>query len=426
MRALNVWTVKTGALLACGLALALVGGCARGGETTPTGPSVVVDFLVQMKAAVNEAYYYFIPIDTDGDLGVDGPIPVAAGPYWGNGWGTGSFTHFVMYHLGQYELYRVNLDPALRTAGGGITAVSGTPASTDAGTHTVTVDTLTYGAVAVSGTGMISAVTNNSFQSAGTLALATNGAGQVVAGSVTFAPATDGGRSLTASEQANLDTLNAGGVALANDSLAGLGLTLTLGAAQAGSQILAVSATTATATDVFESAATGDRTTSACSLRANSTTPTSDPPVPGLTVTTRDLVPAGTAVIALTLSPVATLIGPPYDYTLPAGGNTLRVTVDLDALGTNLTDLSVNMINTNELIFDPTITDPTLHSYDGLGATGNRYVSFRTTQYQTINNASGLFEQEQAGDSTLIGPTSQAQRDSLDIVDWSITIRRLR
>jgi len=386
----------------------------------------VVDFVLRTQAAINDDYYYFIPLDTDGDFGRDGPIPVAAGPYWQNGWGTGSFSHFIQYHLGQYEVYRVNLQPSLRTAGGGITAVAGTPTGTDVGTHTITLTSLAYGDVTVSGAGMINTVTNAGFQAAGALTLATDAAGRVVAQSVSFTPAGDGGRALTAAEQANLDALNAGGVALAGDSLAGLGLTLTLNAPQAGTQTLTVGMTTGVATDAFVSAATGQTTTTTVSLYANSTTATASPPVPGVTLTTRDLVPGAAAIIDLSLSPVATLLGPPYDYTLPAGGNTLRVTVDLKSLGDNLTDLSVNMITTNELLFDPTITDPNLHSYDGLGATGNRYVTFRTTQYQTITNASGLFEQEQAGDSTLIGPLSPAQREAIDLVDWSITIRRLR
>jgi hypothetical protein len=143
-------------------------------------------------------------------------------------------------------------------------------------------------------------------------------------------------------------------------------------------------------------------------------------------VTTGDLIVNGSAVIDITLSSVATSLGPPFDFVRPSGGNQLQVTVDLATLGTAIPDLSVNMIATNELIFDPNITDPNLHSYDGLGTTGNRYVTFRTTQYQTISNGSSLFDEEGAGDATLVGPTTQLERNSLDIVDWSITIRRLR
>jgi hypothetical protein len=36
---------------------------------------------------------------------VEGPVPVVAYP-WGNGWGTGSITHFVLYHLGNFTVYR--------------------------------------------------------------------------------------------------------------------------------------------------------------------------------------------------------------------------------------------------------------------------------------------------------------------------------
>lgn len=404
----------------------LLSGCGRGGEGQAVGPQVVIDLYARMAGPVNDAFYYFVPIDTDGDFGRDGPVPVAAGPYWQNGWGTGSFSHYVEYHLGQYNVFRVNLEPVLQTPGGGVSAAGGTPLTTDTGTHTLTVGALTFGAAVVNGAGLITAAANNGFQAAGTLALQTNAAGQVVGSSVTWTPAAEGGRALTADEQAALNNLNAGGAALAADSLAALGLSLTLGPPAAGQQTLVVDATTAPVQSRFTSASTGEITATDGSLRANSRDAANAALIPGVALTTGNLTAGGQAVVALNLSPTATLLGPPFDYVLPSNSDTLRFTIDLAMLGDNIPDLSLNIITTNELLFDPTITDPNLNSYDGLGRLGNRYVTFRTTQYQTITNSSGLFEQEMANDTTLIGPTTQQERNALDIIDWSITIRRLR
>lgn len=408
------------------VAALLLSGCGRGGEGQVIGPQVVLDIYARMAGPINDAFYYFIPLDIDGDFGRDGPVPVAAGPYWQNGWGTGSFSHFVEYHLGQYSVFRVNLEPVLQTPGGGVTAVAGTPLTTDTGTHTLTVGALEYGTVTVNGAGMITAAANNGFQAAGMLALQTNAAGQVLAGTVTWTPAADGGRALTAPEQAALNTLNTGGANLTADALAAWGLSLTLGPAAAGTQSLQISPTTAPVDSRFVLSSTGEAILTSGILRANSRDAANAALMPGVALTSGDLTAGGQAVVALNLSPTATLLGPPFDYVLPGNGDALRVTVDLAMLGNNIPDISLNIITTNELLFDPTITDPNLHSYDGLGRLGNRYVTFRTTQFQTITNSSGLFEQELANDPTLTGPTTQQERNSIDIIDWSVTIRRLR
>lgn len=410
-------------IMGLGVIVAL-GGCAYGGG--PTGPEVVVDFQMRMAGPINESFYYFIPIDTDGDLGVDGPVPVAAGPNWGNGWGTGSFSHYVEYHQGQYNVYRTNVQVRLVTPGGGITAVSGVPTSTAAGTSVLTVQSVNFGAATVAGAGMIASVANEGLQTAGTLALSTNASGQVVAGSVSFTPAATGGRALTAGEQAVLDALDAGGVALQPNSLAGLGLALTLNGAQAGQQTITIAPTTASVQNRFTPTISGPVVVTTGTLTANSINNAATSPIPGATITAGEFVQGGQATVRLTFSPTSTLLGPPFEYTLPSGGNVLQVTLDLSTVGVNLTDLSVNMITTTELIFDETVTDPSLHTYDGLGRLGNRYVTFRTNQFQTINNSSGLFEQEQANDPTLAGLATPEQRNQVDIVDWSITIRRVR
>ncbi len=408
------------------LVVLLLAGCGRGGEGQAVGPQVVLDIHTRMAGPINDAFYYFIPLDTDGDFGRDGPVPVAAGPYWQNGWGTGSFSHYVEYHLGQYNVFRVNLEPVLQTPGGGITAVSGSPVTTDSGIHTLTVNSLQYGAATISGTGMITAAANTGLQAAGTLSMQTTAEGRVVADSLSWTPAADGGRPLTAAEQTALDALNTGSVYLTSEALAALGLSLSLTPPAAGSQIMQIEPAIASVESRFVLTSTGEAITTTGELQANSRSSTNATLIPGVTLTTHDLTVGGQAVLALNLSPNATLLGPPFDYVLPAGGNSLQVTIDLAMLGDNIPDLSLNIITTNELIFDPTITDPNLHSYDGLGRMGNRYITFRTTQYQTITNSSGLFEQELANDPTLTGPTTQQERNSIDIIDWSVTIRRLR
>ncbi len=201
------------AVLLASLALTLTG-CARGGEGPSIVPEVILDIMVRFAAPVNDAFYYFIALDADGDFGADGPLPVAAGPRWGNGWGTGSMTHFVEYHQGRYELFRADLTPVLLEAGGGVVAARGLPHTTDAGIHEITIDSLDFGEATLTGAGAVASAANNSFQAAGTIQLETNSAGETIADSVSFAPAAHGGRALTANEQAALDALNAGGVRL--------------------------------------------------------------------------------------------------------------------------------------------------------------------------------------------------------------------
>lgn len=57
---------------------------------------------------INPNYYYYVAFDTSGTV-TPGPIPVVAVP-WGNGWGTGNISNYVIYHTGQpfggYGIYR--------------------------------------------------------------------------------------------------------------------------------------------------------------------------------------------------------------------------------------------------------------------------------------------------------------------------------
>jgi len=419
-----IWAIVALALVG---AVAAVSGCARGGEgVDPIVPEKVLEFIIRFKGGIIDNFYYFVAIDTDNDNGLDGPIPVAAGPRWENGWGTGSFTHFVEYHLGTYNLYRSDLAPRLVTPSAGINAVTGAPLSTDAGAHVLTVTGIDYGVATVTGAGMLASVQNTGFQSAGQIGLQADAQGRTVADSVTYAAAATGGRLLTADEQAVIDTLNAGGVELTADALGALGLTLTLGAAQAGTQTITIPQTVAHISNVFTSNSTGQTTTTAATLNANSNVTTATPPIPGATITCGDFTLYGAATINLDTEVTATLIGPPYESTYPSSGTTMMFTLDVAALGANLQNISINIITTTELIYDPTITLPGQNVYDGLGHLGNRYITIDMDDFRTYRNGDGLFEEEGDGDNTLEGPATDDEKAAVDIVDWQITLRRLR
>ncbi len=411
-------------LIAGFLVVALVlGGCARGSGPGVV-PEVVLEIVWQMAGPVDDSSYYYVAFDADADDGTDYPVPVAAGPYWGNGWGTGSITHFLEYHAGAYELYRADLNVVPRQFSGGFLSVVGDVTGGDAGEYTVTVSSITLGVVTLSGVGAVSVVANDSDQNAGTLGLATDAAGNTIAGSVSFTPAANGGRPLDAAEQAQINTLN-GGVPLQSDSLDELGLTLTVSPGTAGTQVIGVDAAVASVDVSFKSASTGQVTNDTATVTANSSQSTANPPIAGVDFVTGDLAIANQARVGLEVAPTGTPIGPPYAYVLPNGSNTLRATVDLANLGVNVNSLDINFITTTELIFDPNITDPNEHTYDGLGPWGNDAIlTFDPNEFLPISN-DDAFPSEESGDSTLIGPTTQPQRDAVDIIDWRITPHRL-
>jgi hypothetical protein len=407
------------------LALLPLAGCARvgsggGGQI----PEWTLRFIVDFAAPVTDPFYYFVAIDADNDLGLDGPLPVAAGPYWGNGWGTGSITHFIQYHQGQYSVYRQEWQLKTLATGGGILGATGSPEAVDTGTYELTVVSVSLGAPSLSGTGPIAGVTNQRDQNAGTFSIETDAAGQTVAGGVTFTPASVGGRPLTDSERDALAALNAGGVTLAANSLAAFGLTLTIGAPAAGVQTIEVAPTIGQVDVVFRPTSGANSETAHGTVTANSNTSTADPPIPGVTLLTGRLQEGGVARFQSRIAPTSVFIGPPYEYQPPYGGDELDVTIDQAMLGSDVQNLSVNIITTTELIFDPTITDPALHCYDGLGPRGNDYVNFTAGQTRTITNSQTLTV-ETGGDPTLRGNTTQAERDSVDIIDWTIIVQRL-
>jgi len=409
---------------ALGAMLCSLLGCARGGEEAIVGAAQqLLDIFVQFAGPVDDQAYYYVCFTKNSGYGTRYPVPIANGPYWGNGWGTGSISHYVFYHLGQYQVYQANLTTVMRQTGGGVASVGGVPNGTDAGRYTLRVGAPTLGAATVTGTGMITSVANNSDQNAGELSVTTDAGGLVTAGGVAFTPAADGGRPPTAAEQAQIDALNAGGVALAADSLSALGLTLTLGAAAAGTQTVTVAPSVADVTVAFVPFGGGVATNTAATLTANSKTATATPPMPGVVITTGDLG-EGEAKIDAEISSTPTSIGRPFAYTLPSGSSALRFTLDMEDFGTDLTDLALNIITTTELFSDPNITDPDQHCYDGLGPEGDSAVAFSALEYRTHSN-SDAFLPESSNDTTLEGPVTQAQAAAVDIINWTATVRQL-
>jgi len=183
----------------------------------------------------------------------------------------------------------------LSVPGAGITAASGE--ATRAGEYQIAVESIQYGDITVSGSGPIASAENGmsgpGWQNAGDLSLEVVG-GHVL--SLRFSPALLGGRALTSAEMEFVEWVNETQPALSADLLEPLGITLTLGAAADGTQVLSIAPTEATVSVVRRDELTGTEARSTGTLYANCSAPTATPPVPGVTVFTRDLRP-GTAVI---------------------------------------------------------------------------------------------------------------------------------
>ena len=402
----------------------VLSGCARGGAVTGA-PTAVLDVAATFNGTINDAEYYYFAFASNPGIGGPGPVPIANGPYRGNGWGTGPISIFVQYHQGAYTVYRANVGATLATGGtSGITGVSGSPTSSDSGEHTITVVSIARPASTVTGVGMIQAVADTGTgQNAGTIALQTDGAGSVVAGSVVFAPATDGGRAANAAEQTQLNALNAGG-ALTASSLSAFGITLTLLAPVAGTQTIQMLPATATVSDVFFNALTQATSPAVTTtLFANSSTPTGNPPIPGVAITAGDLVVGGVSRVELVAAGNLTALGVPLDKNLPTGTNQMRFTLDMAIFG-GATTLAMNVITTDTINLNSASPE---HSYDGLGTLGNNRVIFSTNDYRPFSNQDlfQTFDAEATGDATLQPTLDISLRNAIDIAAWSLTLRRL-
>jgi len=416
MRALRMVGLVAVTVAAAGCAWVPQGG---GGTDVPDRALIVT---VTMADSIDANYYYYLAIDTDDDR-TDGPLPLYEGPFWGNGWGTGSMTHFVAYHAGAYGVYRpailADLVPSSITGepvDTGITAVSGSPTEPVAGIHELTLDSITYGAVTIDAAGTIESATNASQQAAGTLTVRTDADGRIVADSIVFTPAEIGGRDLTAAEQAALAGLNTGGSLLAADSFGALGLTLVLSpAAVEGMQTLTIAPTTGRVTDRFEAYFdTGDYIADGVlyANEADSEGPT--PIIPGITFTTGNLVSGGVSNVITQFDVTADYVGLPFSSTIPRGtglaSKQLSFEIDLAQIGDPEYRIDINFITADELIFDPEIAGP--KRYDGLGDTGNQFVSLNlNTSYEYIND-----------DATYPEYSGDTERAAIDIVDWKIEV----
>ncbi len=311
-------------------------------------------------------------------------------------------------------------------------AAKGSATAGRAGTYTLSVGALTLGSVAVAGTGPVTGATNNSDQNAGTFSIATDASGETVAGGVSFRPASNGGRAPNGAEQAALSALNAGGVLLAPDSLSAFGLTLTIGSPAAGTQTIMVQPTIAQVRVDFAPSLRVQPSSSTGTLTANSSTPTAAPPIKGVTIITTTLVPGGVVHIRSLLGPPVPLPGP-YQSQPPFGSNQLDVTLDESTLatsGTSVESLTVNIITTTQLILSG-VVPPSERCYDGLSVTGNNFISFDATQTRTLTNSGALYPEGSwrpgpyPPDQTLHGNVTDQQRDSVDIIDWTIMVERL-
>jgi len=86
----------------------LISGCARSPEGgVSTGRRLIITMTVA--GVIDPNYHYYVAFDTTGTT-TPGPLPVV-GPPWGNGWGTGNITHYVVFDAlqpqGGYGVYRI-------------------------------------------------------------------------------------------------------------------------------------------------------------------------------------------------------------------------------------------------------------------------------------------------------------------------------
>lgn len=405
------------------LCLALCVGCAQwpvdGGSDKY--PARLLDITVQFADPVNASYYYYLCFDTDGDRET-GPLPIRSGPFWGNGWGTGVISAYVVYHGGQYRVHKPRVLSALIEPAGGILDVGGNPDPPISGSHLVTINSVTLGEATVEGSGMILGVTNVSSQNAGQYSLATDATGAVVAGSVVFTPAETGGRELTTQEQAVLDELNVGSAPLAPDALELLGLSLSLGPALEGSQTITVAPTTATVTDRFSSYFGVNDTTNTGTIYANAVHAGPSPVIPGMSFRTANLTAGASVEIITQYEATTDDLGPPFKSGYPEmGGRELTVSVDLAQIGDPQEEIQFNIISTDTIPLNPEITLD--KSYDGLGPDGTTFVTLPITTNRELRNADAALPE--GVNDVFFGALSSSdlQLGELDIVDWTVEVR---
>src|SRR5258708_5426209 len=79
-------------------------GCARTPPGAVGAPPRQLILTLTVAGVIAPEDFYYLAMDFSGDES-KGPLPIV-GPPWGNGWGTGSITHYVLIHGNQAEVYR--------------------------------------------------------------------------------------------------------------------------------------------------------------------------------------------------------------------------------------------------------------------------------------------------------------------------------
>ena len=100
------------AIAACVVAALVAGGCAKWPDTGGGADGLRLTFTLKVGAEIDPNYVYIVAVNpsTDETPVVQGPIPVIAPP-WGNGFVSGTSTHFVLYDGFQsppIQVYRFN------------------------------------------------------------------------------------------------------------------------------------------------------------------------------------------------------------------------------------------------------------------------------------------------------------------------------
>lgn len=90
-------------VLLCALALA---GCAKFPETGVGRTRLLLDLRMTVRGEIDDNAYYLFVIDTN-ERDTDGPEIIAPlTEFLGNGRATGSYTHYVEYHQGRFEVFK--------------------------------------------------------------------------------------------------------------------------------------------------------------------------------------------------------------------------------------------------------------------------------------------------------------------------------
>ena len=87
------------------IATLIAAGCARFPEGSTPTTIREMSFNIEFNGPINDTDWYFIPIDSAG--GGTGPVPVFPGIAVGEGWVTGSATHYIQYHQRQYTVFEI-------------------------------------------------------------------------------------------------------------------------------------------------------------------------------------------------------------------------------------------------------------------------------------------------------------------------------